>query len=56
MLKKEIPPKCIYCGQFIKYNEIEIVEFIPDTPFGPEEITFKHKDKHNEIKSDSGHQ
>ena len=40
--------RCAHCGKFISYDDIDTskakVEFIPDTVFGPEEITYVCKD------------
>lgn len=43
--KQNVPANCCLCGKFIKYEEIEMVNFIPDSPFGPEQVTFQHNGK-----------
>ena len=38
--------KCRWCGKFIGYERAHVVmNFTPDTPFGPEIITFEHRNE-----------
>lgn len=51
--KKHIA-RCDYCGQFKKYKDLKIDEFIPDTHFSSEDFVWickkciKKQDKQNE--------
>lgn len=45
--KREFPtPRCVYCGKFVSYNDIEKKKakmyFEPDTEFNSEQIWCEH--------------